>query len=193
MNHTPLTVKILGISDQFQISKFGPNFVMRATNMEHQWSQKIHIGQFRSCCQCQLPAPSFLFFWCHDHQGGVPFHSQSSNRSNQKSPFPPVEKNHQREFQTKIIGEELERFLKRSILDLKGWGNDLKWPLKWRNLFKRRLTLNQFIQRMGNITPAKLISLIVWNVIYRVVKKKKFYSRRRVRKKTFFSTHPPDH
>ncbi len=85
-----------------------------------------------------------------------------------------------------VFLERGKRFLKGSVLDLKGWGNDLKLPLKCRNWFKSGLTLNQFIQRMKNITLAKLIQLIAKNVINRVVKKKKIYSRRGVEKKHFF-------
>ncbi len=50
-----------------------------------------------------------------------------------------------------------EMVWKRAVLDLKGWENDKKWPLKCRNWFKSGLTLNQFIQRMRNITSATLI------------------------------------
>ena len=76
----------------------------------------------------------------------------------------------------------------RSVLDLKGCGNDLKWPQKCSNWLKSGLTLNQFLQIMGNITLAILIALIVKSVKYHLVKKKFCYSRSRVQKNLFWNT-----
>jgi hypothetical protein len=41
---------------------------------------------------------------------------------------------------------------------------------------------------MRNITPAKLIELIVWDVLYATVKKNKIYPRSQRLKNHFFNT-----
>jgi hypothetical protein len=44
---------------------------------------------------------------------------------------------------------------------------------------------------MRNITPAKLIELIVWDVLYVTLKKKKIFPEANFGK-IVFSTHPPE-